>query len=67
MEINEIEELGEFIKTTRKNQSLTQSDVAAACNVGVRYIVDLEKGKKTCEIGKAIQVIKALGLKINIE
>ena len=67
MEINSTEELGEYIRVSRKNQYLTQSDVAVACNVGVRYIVDLEKGKKTCELGKAMQVIKALGLKINIE
>lgn len=67
MEINNIEELGEYIRVTRKNQYFTQSDIAAACGVGVRYIVDLEKGKKTCEIGKALQVIRALGLKINIE
>ena len=67
MEINDIKQLGSFIRTVRKNQYLTQSDVATACGVGIRYIVDLEKGKKTCEIGKAIQVVNALGLKINIE
>ena len=67
MNINSIEELGEYVRKTRKKQHFTQSDIAGACGVGVRFIVDLEKGKKTCEIGKALQVIHALGLKINIE
>jgi HTH-type transcriptional regulator/antitoxin HipB len=32
------------------------------CGTGLRFIVDLEKGKPTCQIGKAIQVLQALGL-----
>ena len=41
MEINKTEEMGELIKTMRKNQSIIPFDIAAACNVGVLYIVDL--------------------------
>lgn len=32
------------------------------CGTGLRFIVDLEKGKSTCQIGKALQVLQALGL-----
>lgn len=67
MIVKNTKELGSFIRTTRKNQYLTQSDVAAASEVGVRFIVDLENGKETCEIGKAIKVVRTLGLSINIE
>ena len=34
---------------------------------GLRFIVDLEKGKPTCQIGKIMQVLKALGVKIRID
>lgn len=37
------------------------------CGTGLRFIVDLEKGKPTCQIGKVLQVLQALGMKIKIE
>ncbi len=37
------------------------------CGTGMRFIVDLEKGKPTCQIGKTLQVMQALGLAIEIE
>lgn len=67
MIIKNTKELGNYIRTIRKNQFLTQSDIAAVSGVGVRFIVDLEKGKETCEIAKVMNVIQALGLSINIE
>lgn len=67
MKITNLENLAEAVKAARKKLGLTQSEVAFASNVGLRYIVDLEKGKPTCQIGKAIQVMNMLGIEINIE
>jgi HTH-type transcriptional regulator/antitoxin HipB len=36
------------------------------CGTGLRFIIDLEKGKPTCQIGKILQVLQALGLKLQI-
>lgn len=66
MQINNVSELGNLIKDTRKTQGLTQSDLAISANVGVRFIVDLENGKETAQIGKVLQVCQMLGLKIEI-
>jgi len=33
---------------------------------GLRFIIDLEKGKPTCQIGKMLQVLNALGLKLQV-
>lgn len=60
-------ELGEIIRKTRKKCGLTQAKLAFVCNTGVRYIVDLEAGKETCQIGKALNVIQTLGLKLDIQ
>ena len=38
-----------------------------ACGTGVRFIVDLEAGKETCQIGKALNVIQMLGLKVSVD
>jgi y4mF family transcriptional regulator len=58
-------ELGNLVKNTRKKQGLTQAELASTCDVGVRFIVDLEKGKETCQIGKTIKVINMLGINLN--
>ena len=33
---------------------------------GVRFIIDLEKGKETCELGKALAILNTLGIKITL-
>ncbi len=48
----------------RKQLKITQKDLAMACGTGLRFIVDLEKGKPTCQIGKTLQVLQSLGLAI---
>ena len=48
MQIDNVSELGKLIKDTRKSQGLTQADLAISANVGVRFIVDLENGKRNC-------------------
>jgi len=58
------EQLGTVIRTRRKQLKITQKELAMACGTGLRFIVDLEKGKPTCQIGKTLQVLHALGLAI---
>lgn len=59
-------DIGTLIKTTRNAQSLRQDELAGAAGVGVRFIVDLEAGKPTAQIGKALQVLQALGCTFEI-
>ena len=67
MYITTAAELGELIRRERKSQGMTQSELAGACGTGVRFIVDLEKGKETCALGKALLVVKMLGIKMEIQ
>ena len=64
--IHSTEELGAVLKIRRKKQKMTQSDLAALAGTGVRYIVDLEKGKQTARIGPAFKLVEWLGLEITI-
>ena len=32
---------------------------------GLRFIIDLEKGKPTCQLGKVLVVLHTLGIKID--
>ncbi len=58
--------LGDTIHTRRKQLKITQKDLALTCGTGLRFLVDLEKGKPTCQIGKTLQVIQALGLELQL-
>ncbi|HRE45039.1 MAG TPA: type II toxin-antitoxin system Y4mF family antitoxin [Terricaulis sp.] len=61
------EEFGAAIRAARKAQGLRQDQLAGAAGVGVRFIVDLEAGKPTTHLGKALAVAAALGLHVTIE
>lgn len=56
--------IGELIKQTRKSLKVTQKDLALTSGTGLRFIIDLEKGKPTCQLGKVIVVLQTLGIKI---
>lgn len=57
---------GSIVRAERKAQGLRQEELAAASGVGVRFIVDLEAGKPTLQLGKAMQVMATLGCKLAI-
>lgn len=55
---------GGLIRARRQALGLTQRDLALAVNVGERFIVDLESGKPTCQLGKALAVARGVGLRL---
>jgi len=59
-------EIGDIVRTTRRAASLRQDELAGAAGVGLRFIVDLEAGKPTAQMGKVLQVLAALGCLIDI-
>jgi HTH-type transcriptional regulator / antitoxin HipB len=40
---------------------VTQKALALTSGTGLQFIIELEKGKETCEIGKALTVLNTLG------
>jgi y4mF family transcriptional regulator len=59
-------EIGDIVRTTRKAAGLRQDELAGAAGVGLRFIVDLEAGKPTAQIGKTLQVLAALGCSLDV-
>ena len=59
-------DFGKVIRAKRKKDGLTQAEVAAICGFGNRFLVDLENGKPTVQMGKALEVLKSLGLEIRL-
>ena len=60
------QQIGHIIRRTRKDLGVTQRDLALTSGTGLRFIIELEKGKETCEIGKALTVLQTLGIKLTL-
>lgn len=58
--------LGAALRARRKHLRLTQGDLALSCGTGLRFIIDLEGGKPTCQLGKTLSVVRALGLNLEL-
>ena len=58
--------LGRLVRETRRTLGLTQPKLALSAEVGVRFLVDIEKGKPTAQIGKIMQVLAALGIEMRL-
>lgn len=66
MVIADAKTLGEQIRTARKAQGLTQEQLAASAGAGTRFIRELERGKPTIQLEKALAVLKMLGLELTV-
>jgi HTH-type transcriptional regulator/antitoxin HipB len=64
MEVIDATALGKAIRRHRKSMGLTQQDAAGLCGVGERFLSELERGKESASLGKALQVIRRLGLRV---
>jgi transcriptional regulator with XRE-family HTH domain len=60
-------QFGAAIAIARKKLGITQRDLALAINSGERFIVDLEAGKPTAQLGKALAAAKAVGLRMTFQ
>jgi len=54
----------DFIKMKRAEVKLTQPELASKAGVGLRFIRDLEKGKKTVRMDKVNQVLYLFGAEL---
>ncbi|MCR4658267.1 MAG: helix-turn-helix domain-containing protein [Lachnospiraceae bacterium] len=66
MTISKAAEFGKAIKERRKVKGYTQADISAVSGLSVSFISDLENGKKSIELEKALMVANLLGLDINL-
>ena len=64
--ISSVVELGEILRTVRKESGLTQRDAAALCNVSLPFLNGLEQGKPTAQIGKVLAVCNRFGIEIRL-
>ena len=59
-------ELSKFVKEKRKENGLTQIELSQKSGVGLRFIRDLEQGKKTLRLDKVNQVLSMFGAEVGV-
>lgn len=57
-------DFGVAIKERRKILGWTQTELASRSGTGERFIVELESGKPSCQLEKALIVARTVGLEI---
>jgi y4mF family transcriptional regulator len=57
-------ELGAVVRAQRKRLALKQLDLAGLGGTGNRFVVDLENGKPTVQLQKALDLMDLLGLEV---
>lgn len=57
-------ELSEFVRNRRKSLGMTQPELAEKAGTGLRFVRDLEQGKKTLRMDKVNQVLGLFGYEL---
>jgi transcriptional regulator with XRE-family HTH domain len=54
---------GSLIRSRRKALKMRQDQLALATGVGRRFLIELEAGKPSCQLGRSLLVAQSLGLR----
>ena len=58
--------ISEFVKQNRKALGLTQEEFAMRAGLGLRFVRELEQGKKTLRVDKVNQALEMFGAKLSV-
>ena len=67
LEINEMMQIAEVVRKTRKKQKVSQTILSQASNVGLRFVGDIERGKPSVQFDKLLAVLTSLGISLKLE
>ena len=64
--MEEPSKLSQYVKAMRKQYGLTQEDLSAKSGVGLRFVRDLEQGKRTLRMDKVNCVLNLFGAELGV-
>jgi y4mF family transcriptional regulator len=59
-------DIGKTVRDARKKLGVTQRDLALTSGTGLRFIIELERGKPTCQLEKTLTVLNTLGIQVEL-
>ena len=66
-EVKDVETIGRLAREARKAQSLDQLTAGALAGSGITFVSQFENGKETVRLGKALELLDALGIKVYLD
>lgn len=63
---NTAADLGSILAERRKGLSMTQADLAALIGTSRQWIVKIESGSPTAQVGLVLRALRALGLSVDL-
>lgn len=65
--IEDAPQLGAEVRRVRRSQGLTQDDLALAAGVSRRFVLEVERGKPTSQVGKVLHLLAILGVRVRLD
>ena len=66
-EVTNAADFGKRVRAERRRLDLRQEEVALGANVGLRFLSELENGKPTIQLERALRVARSLGLAVDVD
>ena len=66
MKISDPKSLGVAIRQVRRSLGVSQEQLAMTSGTHRRFVIDLEAGKPTAQLGKALKVLQTLGIAVDL-
>jgi y4mF family transcriptional regulator len=60
-------DLGRLVRDARTARGLRQEDLALVSGTGRRFVIELESGKPTARLDSTFAVLRALGLRLEVD
>ena len=67
LQISTVADVGTVAKAVRKTQGLRQDDLGFMAGCSHKFIVDVEKGKKTVQTGLLLELLSELGIDVYLD
>ncbi|MDT8370028.1 MAG: helix-turn-helix domain-containing protein [Longimicrobiales bacterium] len=66
MNVTNEREMGLMLRERRRDLGLTQAELAEQIGASRYWVIEMEKGKSTAEVGLMLRALRVLGLVIDI-
>ena len=64
--LNDANQFGEAVRLFRKQRGITQKQLADKAGCSIMFVSNLERGKETAELGRALRVLDALDVRVSL-
>ncbi len=64
--VRNTKDIGKILRKHRKSRGITLERLSGLSNLSPRFLSEFERGKETCEIGKALKALQIMGLEVSV-